>query len=65
MPHAIYLLGGGWEKSWTEFMPPKMGRVGNLSFIQTNYTSILLHEWRNGIDKLHQGLMEGREVWWW
>ena len=31
-------------------MPPEMGRVGHLSFIQTNYTSILPHEWGNGID---------------
>ena len=42
--------GGRMGEGWKEFMPPEMGRVGHLSFIQTNYTSILPHEWGNGID---------------
>ena len=31
-------------------MPLETDRVGHLSFIQTNYTSILPHECGNGID---------------
>ena len=49
MPHATS-WGEDGRRVGKNSCPLEMGRVGHLSFIQTNYTSILPHEWGNGID---------------